>query len=252
MPAKKANQKLIGNISSVETMGLVDGPGVRVVVFMQGCLLRCIYCHNPETWDTRENKTHYTPKQLVDEVLKYRTFISNGGGVTFSGGEPMLQKEFLKACLKLLKKAKIHTAIDTCGQIIGAKDVLNLTDLVLLDVKGLCDTEFSFMTGGTKNNFSEFVQECAETNTPIWLRYVVMPGINDSMHHMKNLAKLARSIPNVQKTELLPYHKLGEQKYKDLGINNPTLGIDALPEHRLKICQKYYNDAINELKQSNN
>ena len=124
-----------GKISSIETMGLVDGPGVRFVVFMQGCPLRCLYCHNPETWNINNFNEEYTPSELIDKVLKYKPYFKNNGGITFSGGEPLMQKEFLLECLKLCKENNIHTCIDTAGSIPNCEEILKLTDLVILDIK---------------------------------------------------------------------------------------------------------------------
>ena len=126
---------MLGKINSIETMGLVDGPGVRFVVFMQGCPLRCIFCHNPETWDLNDKTDTYTPQELVDKILKYKPYFKHNGGVTFSGGEPLMQKEFLIQTLKLCKENNIHTCIDTAGSITNCTEVLKYTDLVLFDIK---------------------------------------------------------------------------------------------------------------------
>ena len=226
---------MIGKINSIETMGLVDGPGVRFVVFMQGCPLRCIFCHNPETWDINGKSVSYTPKELVDKILRYKPYFANNGGVTFSGGEPLMQKEFLIECLKLLKKEGIHTCIDTAGSITNCEEILKYTDLVLLDIKGTNKDNYKYITRFDIKNVEEFIKICNKMGKNLWLRSVIIPGINDNDEYINELISYIKPIKNVEKVELLPYHTLGVHKYKELGIKYE---LNDVPDMNKDTCKK--------------
>lgn len=220
-----------GYIHSIETMGLVDGPNIRVVVFMQGCPLRCLFCHNPETW-YKKLKNKMTSKQIVDEVRKYRPYIELGGGVTFSGGEPLFQSEFLLEMLTMCKKAGIHTCIDTSGTGYEKKyldEILKRTDLIILDIKAIDENNYKKITGKDMTEFNYFISKLIEHNKKIWLRQVIIPGINDTEEYILNLKEYIKKIKNVENIELLPYHTLGKEKYEKLNIKyslNDTLDMD--------------------------
>ena len=220
-----------GFIHSIETMGLVDGPGIRIVVFMQGCPLRCLFCHNPETWN-KESKNKMTSKEIVDEVRKYRPYIEKDGGVTFSGGEPLLQSEFLLEILKMCKRAGIHTCIDTSGTGYDKKyldEILKYTDLVILDIKAINEIDYKKMTGKDMSMFKFFKDKLIENNKKIWLRQVIVPNINDNEEYILELKKYIKTFKNVEKVELLPYHSMGIEKYKKLNIKyrlEDTLDMD--------------------------
>ena len=220
-----------GYIHSIETMGLVDGPGIRIVIFMQGCPLRCIFCHNPETWNNK-SKNKMTSKQIVDEIRKYRPYIEIGGGVTFSGGEPLYQSEFLLEMLTMCKKAGIHTCIDTSGTGYDKKyldEILKRTDLVILDIKAIDENSYKKITGKEITEFNYFVDKILEHNKKIWLRQVIIPKINDTEEYILNLKEYIKKFKNVEKIELLPYHTLGKEKYEKLNIKyrlNDTLDMD--------------------------
>lgn len=225
-----------GYINSIETMGLVDGPNIRIVIFMQGCPLRCLFCHNPETWGKDINKK-MTSKEIVDEVRKYRPYIEMGGGVTFSGGEPLFQSEFLLDMLKLCKKAGIHTCIDTSGtgynkEII--KDILKYTDLVILDIKAIEEANYLKMTGKDMSEFNYFKDLLKETNKPIWLRQVIVPGINDNEDYINKLREYIKQFKNIEKVELLPYHTLGIEKYKKLNLKYRLDGVNDMDKEECK------------------
>lgn len=228
---------LTGNIHSIETMGLVDGPGVRVVVFLQGCSLRCKYCHNPDTWAFNCGK-EYTPKELIKKISRFRTYFQkNGGGVTFSGGEPLKQPEFLLESLKLCKEAGINTCIDTAGYGFGEYDeILKYTDLVLFDVKHFTREGYKNITQMEIDNSLVFLETMKKNNTKMWIRHVVVPGITDGEEHIKAFKEFIKDIPNVEKVELLPYHLLGQNKYEGLGIKYPLEGIPAMDK---KVCEEY-------------
>ena len=209
---------MTGYINSIETMGLVDGPGIRVVVFMQGCKLRCLYCHNPETWKLKEG-LEMTPEDLVSKITHYKEYFSNGGGVTFSGGEPLLQPDFLIETLKLCKKNKIHTCLDTSG--VGTskdKEILENVDLVILDVKASSSDEYTKITSGKIEVLEKFISLCNELDKKVWVRQVIVPGLNDTKENILDLKKYITRINNLEKVELLPYHTYGMEKYNSLKI----------------------------------
>ncbi|WP_097027887.1 pyruvate formate-lyase-activating protein [Clostridium peptidivorans] len=225
-----------GYIHSTETMGLVDGPGIRTVVFFQGCVLRCAYCHNPDTWSF-EGGQEVSPQELLSKVLRFKPYFEkSGGGVTCSGGEPLMQPKFLLEFLKLCKENNIHTTIDTSG--VGAgnyEEILKYVDLVLLDVKHYDRDGYEQITEHSMDKFNEFTESILKSNVPIWIRHVVVPGITDSEEHMIELKKFISKFKNLEKVELLPYHTLGVNKYEKLGIPYKLDGIEAMEKERLKV-----------------
>ncbi|MDD3187044.1 MAG: pyruvate formate-lyase-activating protein [Bacilli bacterium] len=233
-----------GYIHSIETLGLVDGPGIRVVIFMQGCDKRCKFCHNPDTWKCNVGNT-MTPKEVLDFVLKYKNYFDNNGGVTFSGGEPLLQKEFLLETLKLLKDNGIHTCIDTAG-VIGSDEILDYVDLVLFDIKALEANKYKDLVGTNIKENIDFLDLCQKKNNKLWIRQVIIPTINDNISYIKQLGDFIKKLNNVEKVELLPYHTKAIPKYKRLGINYPLDGIEDMD---INECQKLNNlllDYIND------
>ena len=233
-----------GFVHSIESMGLVDGPGIRVVVFLQGCQLRCQFCHNPDTW-SGQGGTPMTPSELLQKVERFRAYFArSGGGVTFSGGEPLMQPEFLLACLKLCRQEGIHTCLDTAGCGLGDYDeILQYTDLILYDVKEITEKKYKALTGRSWDETTRFLQAVRRTQTPVWVRHVVVPGLTDSDEHMKALQAYIRDVvPNVTKVELLPYHKLGENKYHTMGIPYPLEGTPAMDRKQVEKLQKRYFD----------
>ena len=231
-----------GKIHSVETMGLVDGPGIRVVVFFQGCALRCKFCHNPDTWSPNGGE-EYTPEQLVSKIEKFKSyFAASGGGVTFSGGDPLRQPEFLLEVLKLCKERNIHTCLDTSGY--GFRDydeILKYTDLVLYDVKHYTREGYKNVTLMDIDESLKFLEAMKSNNTKMWIRHVVVPGITDGEQHMKELKEYVDKIPNVEKVELLPYHLLGINKYEIMKIKYPLDGVDAMDK---ELCKKYQKEVF--------
>lgn len=226
-----------GYIHSIETMGLVDGPGIRIVIFMQGCPLRCIFCHNPDTW-TPISSTKKTSKEIVDQIRKYRPFIEKDGGVTFSGGEPLFQSEFLLECLKLCKKAGINTCLDTSGCGYDKKyldEILKYTDLVILDIKAITTDGYKKITGNKMDMFNYFKDKVKEHKNKLWLRQVIIPSINDNETYIKDLKNYISQFDNVEKVELLPYHDMGVSKYKKLGIKYKLLDTPPMDKEK---CMK--------------
>lgn len=228
--------EIIGKINSIETMGLVDGPGIRFVVFLQGCPLRCKYCHNPETWVIGRENLEITPKELVEKILRYRNYYGETGGVTFSGGEPLLQKEFLLECLKLCKKEKIHTAIDTAGSTNDYSEILDFVDLVILDIKSYKEEQYKYITGKSITNSLKFLYTCQKKNKKMWLRTVIVPNINDSEEFIIGLKEFIKDLKNIEKVELLPYHTMGVEKYKKLNINYE---LKQVPDMDINRCDEF-------------
>lgn len=235
---------MIGKINSIESMGLVDGPGVRFVVFMQGCPLRCKFCHNPETWNLNSKCLEYTPKELIDNILRYKPYFKHNGGVTFSGGEPLMQKEFLTECLKLCKKNNIHTCIDTAGTIPDCEEILKYTDLVMFDIKGINKNSYNYMTNYDIKNSLHFLELCQKMNKKLWLRIVIVPTINDNEKYIKELAKFIKPIKNVEKIELLAYHTLGIHKYEELKIDYPLKEIKDMDKKKCEELEKMLKDLL--------
>ena len=225
-----------GHIDSIQTLGLVDGPGIRVVVFMQGCPLRCLFCHNPETWKIND-KFLITPIDLVKHIYKYRNYFGNNGGVTFSGGEPLFQHEFLLECLKLCKKMGIHTCIDTSGVGTNYEEILKYTDLVIWDVKALDQQNYKKITGQNIEKSLEFLEYCQKQKKEMWIRQVIIPGINDNEEYILKLKKFIKPLKNIKKIELLPYHLLGVSKYEELGIPYKLKNTKAMSKEK---CDELY------------
>ena len=207
----------MGSIDSIETLGLVDGPGIRVVVFLNGCTLRCKYCHNPEMWSNKED--NYSAEDLVNKIINYKPYFKNNGGVTFSGGEPLIQSEFLKECCKLLKKNEINIALDTAGVGNDYDEILDYIDLVILDIKAINSADYKEMTGLDDNKSLEFLKKCQEKEKKLWIRHVIIPGVNDSKEYILKFKEYIKDIKNIEKIELLPYHSLANTKYEKLNID---------------------------------
>ncbi len=233
-----------GSIDSIETFGLVDGPGIRTVVFLNGCSLRCKFCHNPEMWQMRD--ANYTSEDIVKKVLRNKPYFKNNGGVTFSGGEPLLQYDFLVETCKLLKKEDIHIAIDTAGIGLGDyKELLDNIDMVLLDIKHITKEGYIDITcRDFLDRFMNFVKQLNESGKEVWIRQVIVPGIHDNDEYMTNLVKfLKENIKNITRVDFLPYHKLGGEKYESLGIENPYLDMPEMDQDRNnELYKKFMED----------
>lgn len=224
------------SIDSIESFGLVDGPGIRTVIFFNGCKLRCKYCHNPEMWNMKKN--NYSIQDLVAKIKRFKPYYRNEGGVTYSGGEPLLQVDFLIELSKKLKKEGIHIAIDTAGYGIGRYDeILKYVDLVILDIKHVDIEGFKELTGQDKSESLKFIDSLNRSNKKVWIRQVIIPDVCDTEEYVIKLADFVSKIRNVEKVEFLPYHKLGSEKYERLGIEN--LYKDKLEMDRKK-CNYLY------------
>ena len=236
-----------GKIHSIESMGLVDGPGIRVVVFFQGCKLRCAYCHNPDTWQLNGG-IEMTPGEIVQKIVRFKQYFNrSGGGVTFSGGDPLLQSQFLLECLKLCKQNGIHTALDTAGFGDGNYDeILKYTDLVLLDIKHTSSKGYVALTGKSATDVNIFLETLRKSKSRVWVRHVVVPGLTDSKEHITKLAKIiSEEVPNLDKVELLPYHVLGVSKYESLSIPYKLKGVEPMDKDKTKELQLLINNLLN-------
>jgi len=243
---------LKGRIHSIETMGLVDGPGIRVVVFFQGCKLRCAYCHNPDTWKL-SGGIELTAEEIIEKIVRFKPYFNrSGGGVTFSGGDPLLQPEFLLKCLKLCKLNGIHTALDTSGFGTGNyNEILEYTDLVLLDIKHTTSQGYVALTSKDSQGVNMFLEALRKSKSRVWVRHVVVPGITDSVEHITKLSKIiSEEVPNVDKVELLPYHVLGVNKYEALAIPYKLKGVEPMDKDKTKELQMLMDNLLKSNKKS--
>ena len=210
--------KVKGNIHSFESFGTQDGPGIRFVFFMQGCPLRCLYCHNPDTWNVKTTQQLLTAAEAFEEVRKVKGFIRNGG-VTVSGGEPLLQADFILDLFKICKDENIHTCIDTSGFILNdkVKEVLCYTDLVLLDIKHIDPGKYRHLTSKALEPTLQFMEYLQEIDKAVWLRYVLTPGLTDDEKDLHNWAKYASKFKVVERVDILPFHQMGTEKWKIIG-----------------------------------
>lgn len=211
---------IVGKLHSFESCGTVDGPGIRFIVFTQGCPLRCKYCHNPDTWKLENAKYERSVDFTMNEIIKYKPFFRNGGGLTITGGEPFVQMEYIKELLKRGKKEGIHTAIDTSGYIFneGVKEVLKYTDLVLLDIKSIDAKIYKELTSVELENTLKFARYLSDIKKPVWIRHVIVPGITDKKENLERLADYILTLNNVEKVELLPFHQLGVHKWEEMNL----------------------------------
>ena len=224
-----------GFIHSTESFGTVDGPGVRFVVFCQGCPLRCQYCHNPDTWEIGIG-TKMSAEDIMTEYRKNRSFYRKGG-ITVTGGEPLLQIDFLLELFKLAKIEGVHTCIDTSGitynpeakgYIKKLDELMNYTDLVMLDIKHSDPDAHTALTGHSNANILSFAEYLSRKNIPVWVRHVVVPGITDGEEHLKKLGKFLAGLTNIKALDVLPYHTMGVHKYKELGLKYPLEGVEPM------------------------
>ena len=216
-----------GKIHSFFAGGTVDGPGIRYVIFLKGCPLRCLYCHNPDTW-TQDNAIIKSTDEIVMTALRYRGYFENGGGVTVSGGEPLLQIDFLIELFKKFKEYNIHTAIDTSGIVFDKNneslikkfdELIKYTDLFLLDIKHIDNNEHIKLTGKSNKNILEFARYLSDNNKHMWIRHVLVPNITLNDEYLKKTKEFIDTLKTVDKIEVLPYHTMGVSKYKELNIN---------------------------------
>lgn len=219
----------MGRIHSIETFGTVDGPGIRMVVFFQGCPLRCLYCHNPDSWNGKGGRD-ISVDEILDRFERNRNFYKNGG-ITATGGEPMMQMDFLLELFTKAKKRGIHTCLDTSGIAFPAdgnspiyakiEKLMNVTDLILLDIKHIKEAEHQALTGRSNRLILAFARYLSRIGKPVWIRHVVVPGITYKEEDLKALGHFLGTLKNIEKLEVLPYHTMGKEKYKKLGYAYP-------------------------------
>ena len=227
-------------IHSFESLGAVDGPGVRFVIFMQGCSLKCKYCQNRDTWDLH-SRQEYSVNEILEKILRYKNYIMPNGGVTISGGEPLLQAKFLIELFTKLKELNVHTCIDTSGSFEltdEIKTLINLTDLFLLDIKCINDEKCIELTGISNKKELAFAKYLSSINKPLWIRQVLVPGITDDEQDLLKLEEFISSLKTVEKVEILPYHDLGKFKWENLGCKYPLDGYRTANEEDVKRAKK--------------
>ena len=224
---------MTGRIHSFESFGTVDGPGIRFVVFLQGCPLRCQYCHNPDTW--KVGGTEYTVEDVATRILRYRNYFGEKGGVTVSGGEPLLQIEFVTQLFTRLKEQGIHTCVDTSGITFQAgneqsvekhEKLLAVTDLFLLDIKHIDEDACKSLTGMSNVNTLQFAKFLSDNGKKMWIRQVLVPNLTDNEESLKRTRAFIDTLKTVEKVEVLPYHTLGTVKYEKLGLDYPLKGVE--------------------------
>ena len=235
----------MGLVHSFETFTTVDGPGIRFILFLSNCPLRCKYCHNPDTWACKGKE--YSVDDIVNEILKYKYYYKNGG-VTISGGEPLLQIDFVIEIFKKLKKYNMHTAIDTSGitfnvnQIEKFDELNKYTDLYLLDIKEIDEKKHIKLTGKSNKNILEFAQYLSKNNKKVWIRHVIVPTINLDEDDLIKTREFIDTLNNVERVDVLPYHTLGVHKYKDLGLKYPLEGVRTPTSEEIKFAKEILGD----------
>mgnify|MGYP000152615684 CR=1 FL=1 len=242
----------MGYIHSLESFGTVDGPGVRFVVFFEGCPMRCQYCHNPDTWVLTDGK-QMEADEIIDRFLRNASFYRTGG-ITATGGEPMLQIDFLTELFEKAKAHGIHTCLDTSGIMFPGfpedensasgitlekiDRLLNVTDLVMLDIKQIDEQEHIKLTGHSNKNILAMAQELSDMKKPVWIRHVLVPGGSDKDEYLHRLADFIHTLSNVERVEVLPYHTLGKFKWENLGLSYPLEGVNPPTQERIDNARK--------------
>ena len=237
-----------GYIHSLESFGSVDGPGIRYVIFTSGCAMRCQFCHTPDTWN-RKAGTPYTADELIDKALKYRAYWGSKGGITVSGGEPLLQIDFLLELFKRARQKGIHTTLDTSGNPFTKKEpffgkfqkLMEYTDLVLLDIKHIDDGQHKILTGQSNQNILELAEYLSDIGKPVWIRHVLVPGRSDEDAYLIRLHDFIATLKNVEKVEVLPYHTMGVYKWKELGLEYPLEGVEPPTTERVENAKRILN-----------
>jgi len=244
---EQANE-IKGYVHSLESFGSVDGPGVRYVIFLTGCAMRCQFCHNPDTWNLKKG-TLYTADELLKTALRYRTYWGDKGGITVSGGEPLLQIDFLIELFRKAKEAGVHTTLDTSGNpftreepFFGkVQELMKYTDLFMLDIKHIDDEEHKKLTGQTNKNILDMAQYLSKNGKKMWIRHVLVPGITTDERYLKQLREFIDTLKTVDRVEVLPYHTLGVFKWKELGIPYQLEGVEPPTEEQIECAKRILN-----------
>ncbi len=230
-----------GFIHSMESFGSVDGPGVRFVIFLAGCPMRCQFCHNPDTWNIQVGDQK-SADDILEQALRYRPYWKDGGGITVSGGEPLLQMDFMIELFQKAKEKGVNTTIDTSGVSFTREEpffgkfneLMKYTDLLLVDIKHIDDEQHKILTGHTNENILDMARYLSEIGKPVWIRHVLVPERNDQDEYLKKLYDFIKTLNNVEKVEVLPYHTFGEYKWKELGYEYPLTGIEPPTKERIR------------------
>lgn len=240
---EELNENMVAKVHSFESFGTVDGPGIRFIIFLQGCSLRCKFCHNRDTWDMANGEI-YTVNEILQKIDRYKNYIiPSGGGVTFSGGEPLLQQDFLIEILTRLKEKNIHTAIDTSGNFPltdKVKKIIDLTDLFLLDIKSIDDEVCKNLCGISNEKELEFARYLSEINKPVWIRHVLIPTITDKEENLIKFKEFLDSLNNVKRVEMIPYHNMGKYKWEQLGLKYELENIPVATMEDVERAKKYW------------
>lgn len=232
-----------GKIHSIQTLGTVDGPGIRFVLFLQGCPLRCLYCHNPDALDLNSYAFTKTSNELLEEYEKNKEFCK--GGITVTGGEPLMQIDFLIDFFKKAKKKNIHTCIDTSGATFSRNnldkfdELLKYTDIVILDIKHIDNDEHIKLTGSSNTNILDFALYLSEKNIPLWIRHVAVPGITYNEDYLIKLGEFLAKLKSLKSLDVLPYHTMGVSKYKEMGLEYKLKNVPALPKENAKNAKSF-------------
>lgn len=238
------NKNITGYVHSLESFGLVDGPGVRFVVFLQGCAMRCKFCHNPETWHSGGEE--WTAEKLFQKIYRYHNYWKNNGGITVSGGEPLLQIDFVTELFSLAKSNGVHTALDTAGQpfsdnpvwIDKFKKLMSVTDLVILDLKEMDNDKHKSLTGYENSNILKMAQWLSDNGHSMWIRHVLVPGLTDDAEGLEKMHQFISSLKTVECVEILPYHTLGLIKWQNMGLKYPLEGVPTPTQEEVKTAEE--------------
>ena len=232
-------------VHSIESFGAADGPGVRFIVFLQGCNMRCKYCHNPDTWNMNDGE-EMTSDELLKRALRYKSYWKDSGGITVSGGEPLLHIDFLIDFFRRAKEYGVHTVIDTAGNPFTRdepffskfNELMNYTDLFLLDIKEMDNERHSYITGFSNDNILDMAKYLSEIKKPVWIRHVLVPDGSDKDEYLHRLADFIHTLSNVERVEVLPYHTLGKFKWENLGLPYPLEGVNPPTQERIDNARK--------------
>lgn len=244
-----SNRDQVGYVRKFETMGMVDGPGIRTIAFLSGCPLRCLFCHNPDMWKT-DPKDSITVQEFVNKLKRYKPYYKDTGGVTFCGGEPLNQPEFLYEAMKACHEEGIKTCLDTSGfgRVDSFDDILSVTDHILYDIKGLEEKKYREMVGAPIRTTQIFLDKAQEHQIPIWIRIVIVPGFHDNYEYMDQLADYIAPLNNIDRIELLPYHTMGVNKYEIIDKKYPLEGVPAMNKDECMELQNYLVQKVENIR----
>lgn len=238
---KQESAPVLGNIHSVESFGSADGPGVRYIVFLKGCAMRCKYCHNPDTW-AGQGEDWQTPEEVLNKALRYKNYWKKNGGITVSGGEALLQIDFVTELFRLAKEKGVNTCLDTSGNPFTRQEpffgkfrkLMEVTDLFMLDIKHMDSAGHRKLTGCDNANILDMARFLSDSGKAMWIRHVLVPGITDDEEQLTSLRKFIDTLKTVERVEILPYHTLGVFKWKELGIPYQLEGVEPPTEEQVK------------------